>query len=76
MPVSTAVESPRATVRIPARAPRAELEDLSWKPRHLLSTLSDRRSLRKIGGMNAYLTQVRWSVWWALRRRPTSIPRS
>ena len=68
MPVTTAVESPRATVRVAPRAPRQEVEDLSWKPRHLLSTFSDRRSLAKIGGMGAYLAQVRWSLWWALRR--------
>jgi hypothetical protein len=29
-----------------------------------MSILSDRRSLREIGGVRAYLTQVGWSIWW------------
>ena len=35
-----------------------------------MSILSDRRSLREIGGFRAYLTQVGWSIWW--RARTTS----
>ena len=29
-----------------------------------MSILSDRRTLREIGGVRAYLTQVGWSIWW------------
>lgn len=69
MPANTAVHQAIDTVDArPQQAPIALLDSLEWKPRHLLSTFSDRRSLRKIGGMGAYLTQVRWSLWWALRR--------
>lgn len=35
-----------------------------------MSILSDRRSMREIGGFRAYLTQVGWSIWW--RTRATS----
>lgn len=72
MPVNTAVHRPmdaiEAVTADTLRAPIPALELTGWKPRHLLSTFSDRRSLRKIGGVGAYLTQVRWSLWWALRR--------
>lgn len=73
MPVNTAVHRPIDPIDAAAadtlpRAPIAALDSVGWKPRHLLSTFADRRSLRKIGGVGAYLTQVRWSLWWALRR--------
>ena len=68
MPANTAVHTRLDTRDAPPQAPIPMLDSLDWKPRHLLSTFSDRRSLRKIGGMGAYLTQVRWSLWWALRR--------
>lgn len=29
-----------------------------------MSILSDRRSLREIGGVRAYVKQVGWSLWW------------
>lgn len=69
MPVDTVahhrIEPARAGSVSPARQ-----GVVGWKPRHLLSNFSDRRSLRTIGGMGAYVTQVRWSLWWALRRTP------
>ena len=34
--------------------------------------LSDRRSLREIGGVRAYVKQVGWSLWW--RTQPGSTP--
>ena len=73
MPVNTAIQRPidpieADTTDALARAPIPALDPVGWRPRHLLSTFSDRRSLRKIGGVGAYLTQVRWSLWWALRR--------
>ena len=68
MPANTAVHRRIDTVDASPQAPIQMLDSIDWKPRHLLSTFSDRRSLRKIGGVGAYLTQVRWSLWWALRR--------
>jgi hypothetical protein len=35
-----------------------------------MSILSDRRSLREIGGVRAYIRQVGWSLWW--RTRPVA----
>lgn len=35
-----------------------------------MSILSDRRSLRDIGGVRAYVKQVGWSLWW--RTQPGS----
>ncbi len=32
-----------------------------------MNILSDRRTLREIGGFRAYLTQVGWSLWWRSR---------
>lgn len=32
-----------------------------------MSILSDRRSLREIGGVRAYIRQVGWSLWWRTR---------
>lgn len=37
-----------------------------------MSILSDRRSLREIGGVRAYVRQVGWSLWW--RTRPGFSP--
>lgn len=37
-----------------------------------MSILSDRRSLREIGGVRAYVKQVGWSLWW--RTQPGSSP--
>ncbi len=39
-----------------------------------MSILSDRRSLREIGGLRAYVRQVGWSLWW--RTQPGSSPPS
>ena len=36
--------------------------------------LSDRRSLRDIGGVRNYVRQVGWSLWW--RTQPGSSPAS
>lgn len=68
MPANTAVHTRIDPVDARPRVPIGLLDAVSWRPRHLLSSFSDRRSLRKIGGMSAYLAQVRWSIWWALRR--------
>ncbi len=35
-----------------------------------MSLFTDRRPLRQIGGLRAYLVQVSWSLRWRLRRRP------
>lgn len=37
-----------------------------------MSILSDRRSLREIGGLRAYVVQVGWSLWW--RTQDSSSP--
>ena len=29
-----------------------------------MSLFSDRRPLREIGGLRAYVSQVIWSLWW------------
>ncbi len=34
-----------------------------------LSIFTDRRPLRQIGGLRAYLHQVAWSIWWRLEPR-------
>ena len=67
MRANTAIQptTPPAAQAPPTVAPF--LLDARGKKRHLLSTLSDRRSMRQIGGFGAYLRQVRWSLWWALR---------
>lgn len=39
-----------------------------------MSILSDRRPLRDIGGVRAYVKQVGWSLWW--RTQPGSSPPS
>lgn len=67
MAINTAVHTKVETADTRPRAPIAPLDSFRWKPRHLLSTFSDRRPIRKIGGLGAYLTQVGWSLWWALR---------
>lgn len=37
-----------------------------------MSILSDRRTLREIGGVGAYVRQVGWSLWW--RTQPAARP--
>ncbi len=37
-----------------------------------MSVFSDRRPFSKIGGLRAYLRQIRWSVGWRLRLRARS----
>lgn len=70
MSVNTAVHQPAATAEPASRAPLAVVEEARWKRRYLLSSFRDRRSLGEIGGLGAYLAQVGWSLWWALRRSP------
>lgn len=67
MPANTAIHSSLTTAQAALRAQSAAVSAARGKKRYLFSTLRDRRSLREIGGMGAYLTQVRWSLWWALR---------
>jgi hypothetical protein len=38
-----------------------------------MSILSDRRSLREIGGVRAYIRQVGWSLWWRTRPRVNGV---
>ena len=54
------------TERVPP-APAAVVAAARGRKLHLFAALSDRRPLRQIGGVSAYLRQVRWSLWWALR---------
>lgn len=67
MHANTAVNTSVTPVIAGPRIPSEVEESLRWKKRYVFSCLRDRRSLAEIGGWNAYLTQVRWSVWWALR---------
>ena len=67
MQLNTAVPTVVSRVEAVPFVPTEVVDAVRWKKKNVLSCLRDRRSLREIGGLNAYLTQVRWSVWWALR---------
>ncbi len=67
MRVNTAVQPTIPPTEHVAQAPASVVADARGKKLHLLAAFSDRRPLRQIGGVSAYLRQVRWSLWWALR---------